>query len=314
MIEASNLTKTYGSRRAIDGVSFSVGEGELVGLLGLNGAGKTTLMDMLAGCSGPTGGSVIIGGYNMAEKPLEAKRLIGYLPETIEYYNEMRVGEYLDYICGLKGIKRRRGGEAGTGLVGISSAGAGLVGKGSAGAKKEKRDSDNETRRTGDTHINVEKCEDPVARVCARVGLAGMERRMIRNLSKGYKQRVGFAQALLGDPKAVLLDEPTVGLDPSQLTETRALIKDLARTGAVIISSHILAEIQYICDRAIVLIDGKLAADIELQGLKSLKNNVGAADSTRGINAVNIGSATGSDLESLFLDLVRRQGERRVDI
>jgi ABC-2 type transport system ATP-binding protein len=200
-------------------VSFSIEKGELVGLLGLNGAGKTTLMNILTGCLSPTSGAVSVGGYDIARSPRQAKSMIGYLQELPAFYADMRVSEYLAFVCELKNIKKNR------------------------------------QKHVGD--------------VCRLVGIDSVSHRIIRNLSKGYKQRVGFAQALIGDPTALFLDEPTVGLDPSQIMEIRSLIKDLAKTSTVLISSHILQEVRAVCDRVIVLSNGRIAADAATNDLNS---------------------------------------------
>ena len=214
MIEVEHLVKYYGEKCALSDVSFSIGEGEVVGLLGLNGAGKSTTMNILTGYLSATSGTVRVNGHDILTEAREAKREIGYLPEQFAFYPEMRVDEYLSFCCDLKGVK------------------------GDGAARK--------------AHIGE---------VCARVGLTHMRTRMIRNLSKGYKQRVGFAQALIGSPRVLILDEPTVGLDPSQIIEIRALIKSEGKDSTVIVSSHILSEIQAICDRVIVIHGGRVIAD-----------------------------------------------------
>jgi ABC-2 type transport system ATP-binding protein len=212
LIHVQGLTKRYGDKLALDNVSFNVQRGEVLGLLGLNGAGKSTTMNILTGYIGATSGVVTIDGHDIAREPLAAKRVIGYLPEQLAFYSDMRVREYLDFCCDLKGIA------------------------------KEGRPAH-------------------VAEICARVGIGHITGRLIRNLSKGYRQRLGFAQALIGDPQVLILDEPTAGLDPSQIIEIRALIQALGQTRTVIISSHILSEIQAICTRVIVLYEGRVLAD-----------------------------------------------------
>ena len=221
MIEVQGLTKRYGEKTAVDNISFTVKSGEIVGLLGLNGAGKSTTMNCLTGCIAPTEGSIRIDGHDMIRQPTEAKRVIGYLPEVFAFYPDMRVREYLDFVCDLKGVTADRA---------------------------ERR-----------AHIDA---------VCEKVGISDKTERMIRNLSKGYKQRVGFAQALIGKPKILILDEPTVGLDPSQIIDIRQLVKDAGKDSIVIVSSHILSEIQAICNRVIVLHNGHIAADSSPEELK----------------------------------------------
>ncbi len=232
MIEVSHLTKYYGKKLALDDISFSIQSGEVVGLLGLNGAGKSTTMNILTGFISPTEGSVLIDGHDIVSESKEAKKVIGYLPELFSFYPEMRVNEYLDYVCDLKGIP----------------------------ADSQKREA----------HISA---------VCKEVGITDMRPRMIRNLSKGYKQRVGFAQALIGNPKLLILDEPTIGLDPEQIIEIRQLIRNTGKSSTVIISSHILSEIQVICSRVIVINGGKIIADDTPKNLvekASARNKVAA--------------------------------------
>ena len=226
MIEVKNLVKKYGDKTAIDGLSFSIKSGEIVGLLGLNGAGKSTTMNCLTGYIAPTSGSIMIDGNDLLKDPNKAKKVIGYLPEVFSFYTDMRITEYLDFICDLKGFTKN---------------------------KQERKE-----------HID---------KICKQVGIYDLRGRMIRNLSKGYKQRVGFAQALIGSPKVLILDEPTVGLDPSQIIEIRQLIKDSGKESTVIVSSHILSEIQAICDRVIVIHDGHIAADGSPKHLEEMLGN-----------------------------------------
>lgn len=214
MIQAEHLVKRYGDKTALFEVSFRIGAGQVVGLLGLNGAGKSTTMNILTGYLAASSGRALIAGYDIAKQPKLAKRHIGYLPEQPAFYAGMRVREYLNFICDLKDLPRE------------------------ATWRRE--------------HINS---------LCERTGLSGLQQRLIRNLSKGYRQRVSFAQALAGDPSVLIMDEPTVGLDPSQILEIRALIKELGKTATVLISSHILSEIQELCTRVLVLKEGRLIAD-----------------------------------------------------
>jgi len=220
LIEVSNLVKKYGDKVAIDGLSFSIKEGEVVGLLGLNGAGKSTTMNCLTGYIAPTEGNIQIGGFDILKDPNKAKKIIGYLPEVFSFYTDMRIIEYLDYVCDIKGF-------------------------------------------TKDKKIRKEHIEA----ICKQTGISELSGRMIRNLSKGYKQRVGFAQALIGNPKVIILDEPTVGLDPSQIIEIRQLIKDSGRESTVIVSSHILSEIQAICSRIILIHEGHIAFDGPIEAI-----------------------------------------------
>lgn len=214
MIQVQHLAKSYGSKAVLKDVSFTVPEGEVVGLLGLNGAGKSTTMNILTGYISAGEGTVTICGHDIMTHASAAKRMIGYLPEQPAFYPEMRVCEHLDFICDLKGVTKNR-----------------------------------------------QKRREHVESICQRVGIFHVYRRMVHNLSKGYRQRVGFAQALIGDPRVLILDEPTVGLDPSQIVDIRQLIHDAGTSCTVIVSSHILSEIQAVCDRVMVLSEGRIVAD-----------------------------------------------------
>ena len=218
MIEIKNLVKRYGNNCAVNDISFSINDGEIVGFLGPNGAGKTTTMSILTGCLSCTSGSVTINGVDIFDNPLEAKKQIGYLPEMPPLYLEMTVREYLNFVYDLKSCTLDR--------------------------KK---------------HINE---------ICERVKLIDVQDRIIRNLSKGYRQRVGIAQALIGNPKFIIFDEPTVGLDPKQIIEIRTLIKELGRDHTVILSTHILPEVQMVCDRIIIINRGKIVADEKTEDIE----------------------------------------------
>lgn len=211
MIEISNLVKRYGSNKAVNGISFTVNDGEVLGFLGPNGAGKSTTMNILTGYLSSTSGTIKVDGFDILEQPLEVKKRIGYLPELPPLYLDMTVMEYLRFVCDLKGVEKS--------------------------ARKAQLD-----------------------RIVSMVHIGDVANRLIGNLSKGYKQRVGIAQAMVGDPKILILDEPTVGLDPSQILEIRRLIRALAQKHTVIISSHILSEIQAVCDRVVIINKGKVAA------------------------------------------------------
>jgi len=214
VLEVKDLVKKYGNKTAVNGLNFHINRGEIVGLLGLNGAGKSTTMNCITGYIAPTSGTITVDGHDILKEPDKAKKVIGYLPEVFSYYSDMKVYEYLDFVCDIKGFTKNR---------------------------KIRRE-----------HIEG---------ICRKVGIWDKSGRMIRNLSKGYKQRTGFAQALIGNPKLLILDEPTVGLDPSQIIEIRQLIRDLGRESTVIVSSHIMSEIQAVCSRILVIHDGKVAAD-----------------------------------------------------
>ena len=214
MIEVSGLTKTYGNKRGITDISFSINEGEIVGFLGPNGAGKSTTMNVITGYLSATSGAAKVAGIDILENPLEAKKHIGYLPQDPPLYLDMTVDEYLNFIYDIKGVK---------------------------GAGKDRKE-----------HID---------RVCRMVGITQVRSRVINNLSGGYKQRCGLAQALIGDPDVLILDEPTVGLDPKQIIEIRNVIKDLGKNRTIILSTHILQEVSAVCERVLVINNGRLVAD-----------------------------------------------------
>ena len=211
MIEVRNLTKRYGDKIAVNDISFTVEDGEILGFLGPNGAGKSTTMNMLTGYISSTSGTALINGIDILDDPIKAKANIGYLPEIPPLYIDMTVKSYLNFIFDLKKCKLPR-----------------------------------------KAHLSD---------ICELCKVTDVKDRVIKHLSKGYKQRVGLAQALIGNPPVLVLDEPTVGLDPKQIIEIRNLIKKLGRTHTVILSSHILSEIQAVCDRVIIINKGEIAAD-----------------------------------------------------
>lgn len=211
MIEVEHLTKRYGPVTAVQDVSFQVHKGEILGLLGPNGAGKTTTMRVLTGYMPATDGRVVVAGHDVFEQPVEAKRRIGYLPETPPLYPDMTVREYLQFVAKIKGVPK------------------------------------------GDRKARVEQ-------VMARTWVADMAGRACGKLSKGYRQRVGLAQALIHNPDVLVLDEPTAGLDPKQIIETRRLIKELAGDHTIILSTHILPEVSQTCDRVVIINKGRVVA------------------------------------------------------
>lgn len=219
MITIENLTKYYGKNKAVNNISFTINDNEILGFLGPNGAGKSTTMNMIAGFLPMSGGSVSIFGTDITKEPVKAKKNIGYLPEIPPVYPDMKVSEYLSFCAGLKKIP--------------------------AGEKK-----------------------DEIKRVMTLLGITDVKGKLIRNLSKGYKQRVGFAQALLGNPKFIILDEPTVGLDPNQVIEVRKIIKNLKKDHTVIFSSHILSEVSEVCDRVIIINKGDIRAIDTIENLE----------------------------------------------
>ena len=220
MIQVEHLIKRYGEIIAVNNISFSLEQGDIVGFLGPNGAGKTTTMRIITGCLAADSGKVVVGGYDIIKNPGEAKKLIGYLPEHPPLYDEMTVSSYLDYVADLKDISRSR------------------------------------KRRLKDMAIH--EC-----------GLEKVYGRLIKHLSKGYRQRVGIAQAIINDPEILILDEPTIGLDPRQVKEIRELIKGLTGRRTVILSTHIIYEVAMICQKAIIINEGKIAASGTLDSLTS---------------------------------------------
>ena len=227
MIEVRNITKKYGSFVALDDISFTINDGEIVGFLGPNGAGKSTTMNIITGYIEQTEGQVLVNGFDTLKKPKKAKGEIGYMPEGVPLYLDLTVKEFVTYMAELRKLK--------------------------GAVKKEK-----------------------VQQVLKGTGLDSMQNKLIKNLSRGQKQRVSLAGTLVADPKILILDEPTVGLDPKQITEIRSLIKDLGKKHTVILSSHILSEVSQICDRVIIINKGKIVAIDTPQNLenKVSTNNV----------------------------------------
>lgn len=211
MVRVENVSKYFGDIKAVDGLSFEVVEGEVLGFLGPNGAGKTTAMRILTCYFPPTSGRVTVGGFDVVRDSYEVRRIIGYMPEHVPLYKDMSVEDALDFVAHAKGF-----------------------GRGSR-------------RKLIDAAID-------------ETGLGDVRKRLIGHLSKGYRQRVGLAQALIGDPKVLILDEPTVGLDPRQITEVRNLIKGMRGRRTVILSTHILPEVQMTCSRVVIINQGKIAA------------------------------------------------------
>ena len=233
MIKIDHLVKRYGDKYAVNDISFTVEEGEIVGFLGPNGAGKTTTMSMLTGYLSSTSGTAEINGIDILEDPIAAKKQIGYLPENPPVYMEMTVREYLNFIYDLKGCTLNRA-----------------------------------------MHLKE---------ICDTVRISDVYDRVIRNLSKGYRQRVGIAQALVGNPKVIIFDEPTVGLDPKQIIEIRNLIRVLGKQHTVILSTHILPEVQAVCDRIVVINKGEIVANERTQDL------IHAVDGSRKLVAKIVG-------------------------
>lgn len=210
MIRVEGLTKDYGSRRAVDNITFHAEKGEILGFLGPNGAGKTTTMRILTGYMPPSAGKVEVAGFDVIEQSLEVRRRVGYLPETVPLYSDMTVADYLKFMADLR---------------------------------------------------RVPDAEDRVDDVMVQVNIDDRAHGYIGNLSKGLKQRVGLAQALLHEPEVLILDEPTIGLDPAQIIEVRNLIRELGKERSVMLSTHILSEAQQVCDRVLIINKGKIVAE-----------------------------------------------------
>jgi ABC-2 type transport system ATP-binding protein len=211
MIKVENLTKRYAGQTAIKDLNFEVGKGEIMGFLGPNGAGKTTTMRILASYMPPSSGRATVAGFDVFQQSLQARTHLGYMPENVPLYNDMRVTEYLDYRAALKGVPHRRIME-----------------------------------RVGD-----------VKELC---GLKEVEKKLIGTLSKGYRQRVGLADALLHEPDLLILDEPTIGLDPNQIRQVRELIKNIGKQHTILLSTHILPEVEMTCSRVIIIHKGRIEA------------------------------------------------------
>ena len=219
MLEAVSLVRSYGDFKAVDDVSFTIEQGQIIGLLGHNGAGKTTIMKMLSGHLEPDSGQILMDQTDISCDLLSFQQNLGYLPESLPVYPEMEVADFLDYVADLKGL---------------------------AGSRKT-----SELKRVVEQTGIVEKLFSPIS-----------------SLSRGYKQRVGVAQAVLGEPKLLILDEPTNGLDPSQTAQMRTLIRQVAKRATVILSTHIMQEVDALCDRVLILNQGRLAVDANLQELR----------------------------------------------
>ncbi|MHB1560808.1 MAG: ABC transporter ATP-binding protein [Isosphaeraceae bacterium] len=238
IIEVEKLSRRFGSFKAVDDVSFAVGGGEVVGLLGPNGAGKTTTMRMLTTYLTPTSGRAVLAGHDVLDEPLEVRRKLGYLPESVPLYGEMRVREFLRFRARLKDVPRS----------------------------------------------NLRRA---IGEVVSRCRLDEVENRIIGQLSRGFRQRVGLAEALLHDPPILIMDEPTSGLDPIQILEVRALIRELGARHTIVLSTHILPEVEAVCSRVIIIARGRIAVDERLESLRRESTVVvearGASEAIRGV-------------------------------
>jgi ABC-2 type transport system ATP-binding protein len=218
MIQVEGLTKDYGARRAIDGLTFEAQQGEILGFLGPNGAGKTTTMRILTGYLPPTDGEARIAGFDVVSESLEVRRRVGYLPETVPLYPDMTVFDYLKFMADLR---------------------------------------------------HLSDAEDRVFDTLEMVGLEERAEGYIANLSKGMRQRVGLAQALLHHPEVLILDEPTIGLDPAQVVEVRNIIREVGKERTVLLSTHILSEAQQLCDRVLIINNGRIVAEDSPENLQA---------------------------------------------
>lgn len=227
LIQAQNLSRSFGEIRAVDGVSFEVAKGDVLGFLGPNGAGKSTTMKMLTGFLTPSGGRALIGDYDPVSHPREAKRLLGYLPENAPLYEEMTVKDFLDFIARVR-------------------------------------------------ELSPQLLKASIDRVVSLTRIENVLRQRIETLSKGYKRRVGLAQALLHDPQVLILDEPTDGLDPNQKHDVRTVISDMAKEKCIVLSTHILEEVDAVCNRVIIISKGKLVVDSTPDKLRRQSPHFGA--------------------------------------
>lgn len=221
MIKIEHLTKYYGKRLAVDDISFSVEEGEIVGFLGPNAAGKTTTMRIITGFLAPTRGNVSVAGYDVLSHPQEARRYIGYMPEAVPLYTDMTVRSYLEFMARLRGLDRKR----------------------------------------------VKTRIEDIVETCHLEEYIDV---IIGKLSKGFRQRVGVAQTIIHEPKVLILDEPTIGIDPIQVAMTRRLIKELGKKSTILLSTHILPEVSMTCERVIIIHEGKIVAEDRIENLSAM--------------------------------------------
>ncbi len=256
LLEARDLVKTFGHLTAVDGISFEVEKGQVMGFLGPNGAGKSTTMKMLTGFLRPTRGSAQIAGFDVEVKPIEAKRRLGYLPEGAPLYPDMTATEFLRFVAAARGLDKR-------------------------------------------------SAKDAMERAIAATHLSSVAYQSIDTLSKGFKRRVGLAQAILHDPEVLVLDEPTDGLDPNQKYEVRRLIRDMAPDKAIVISTHILEEVEALCSRVLVIDRGKVVADgapHELRGRSRFHNSVTLSLGGGDAEAVRERLASLGDVDSVDIE------------
>ena len=255
MIHAEGLTKDYGNLRAVDGITFDISRGEVLGLLGPNGAGKTTTLRMITGYLAPTSGSIRIGGRSIQEDLLEIKKTMGYLPESAPLYKDMLVYDYLVYAAEIRGLEKER---------------------------------------------RMERLKE-LAGLC---GIGDIMHRTVGELSRGLKQRVGIAYAMISDPEILILDEPTAGLDPNQIAEIREIIREIGKKKTVILSTHILSEAEATCDRIMIIDRGRIVADDATDALKQ---------SAAGRVVIHLGFRETGDADEVISLLGTEEGVEKIE-
>ncbi len=276
MIKVTGLTKDYGSRRAIDNLTFNAEQGEILGFLGPNGAGKTTTMRILTGYMPPTAGTALIGGFDIIEQSLDVRRIVGYLPETVPLYPDMTVFGYLKFMADLR---------------------------------------------------KIPNAEDRVDEILETVHMEDRAEGYISNLSKGMRQRIGLAQALIHEPQVLILDEPTIGLDPAQILEVRNLIREIGKEKTILLSTHILSEAQQICNRVMIINKGQIVAEdtperlqnrltgaqrVTLRVRGSIDEAASVVEAVSGVSSVNVRSDNSIEFETAANQDVRPEVARAV--
>ena len=242
-IEVTNITKLYGTQKALDAVSLNISPGGITGLLGPNGAGKSTLMKILTCYLPPTAGTARVCGFDVMEQSIEVRKRVGYLPENNPLYLDLYVREFLEFIAGIEHSK----------------------------VKSQKSKVKTELKTQNPTHNHpASRIRHRIDEIISLTGLGTEQHKKLGALSKGYRQRAGLAQALIHDPEVLILDEPTSGLDPNQLLEIRGLIKEIGKEKTVLLSTHIMQEVEAICDRAVIIHQGRIVADDTTLNLRQI--------------------------------------------